>query len=243
MNKKYLSLILIIILLFNLFPTLTYADNTKSPYYGKFPFVFEYEDKPTFRCDAFYENYPELVPRYKNIYETLTSYLPDEILKTLKDDGLIINVVFNCKWYVDEKLPMDYQLYGMYTGKEIYLTGMQVELMVRSALIHEMIHAYDAHFKWKLSRNSEFKEIYNKEHLNSWLTAEDDSSELFAETAYYYIKYLNNPSDIEIKDYLLNNIPKTTEYVKNKLNLQSLNIIDILKTNIFKNVLKTIYFY
>lgn len=231
-NKIIKNIILSILILLFILPTILYAED--EPYFNVFNQVYEYDNGPTLKIEAYFDDKPVLSNMLKNEYESLISTIPLKYKLQLKENKVTIHLVEHIGKYFSYRHPDD-TISGCFNSSNmnIYITiGYDEEYdtyeyaayRVGYCLYHEIGHALD-HIYDNKSNLQEFKVAFNEENINNNLSFCKNSSEIFAEIFQNYmfdyadILHIYNSSG---KYFNTKKFPKCYKFVINILNLEDI---------------------
>lgn len=224
--KKYIAILLILIFTFPI--VIVYASNNS--YYNKFNQIYEYENYPTLKIEAYFDDKLELSEVLKNTYEDLISKIPENIVNQLKD-------AITCIYFVEDAIPYFGNNAVMLAGffnpryKTIYINiGYSEEYddsydytayKVECVLYHEIGHALDYNLG-NISCKSEFKTTFEEENNNNYRGKADSSVETFADIFDYYMWDYTTEINGYSKYMNMKVFPKCTALVIQYLNLKDI---------------------
>lgn len=234
--KKIWSFILCgVICAISLFQTFASAD-TNNPddteedrhsYHNIFNQVFIFDDMPTLKIEAYYDDYEDLSDAIKKEYVQLMEVIPIDIRQVLKQDNIVVMATRSCREYWPVSNPPSI-LQGFYVAdtSSIYITLGDDEYITNAldrVLYHEIGHAVD-YLYGNLSNTREFKTAHSKDYeANKILNS--DRSEAFADTFLNYMLGRYNLKDgginYQARATALQEYPHSLEYMMNRLNLET----------------------
>lgn len=251
-NQKLIKYILcvlsLIIIIFNIH--ITYAISTNE-YFNKFNQIYTYDDIPTLKIEAFFDDKLELSEMIKSEYEFLMKPIPDYLKLKLKENNIEVYIVKSSAYYYSkrtDKAPNGFfnssnnQIFISLSYDEEYDTYEFAAYRVGYCLYHEIGHALD-HIYGNQSNSKEFKEAFDEENKNNYQSFGHNSSEIFADIFQCYIfdfadisKMYNSYN----KNFNTNIFPKCYIYTINILSLENIYDKQFIISKI-KDLIKNIF--
>ena len=231
--KKTISLMLCI-LMFAAFigPSVLAEPIDDSKYHGKFNQIYVYDDMPTLKIEAYFDNYPELSNMMHHEYERLVNAIPEELRTRLKQCGVVVHLVNDVNSYYPSKRfpvngfynPSNNQIYlGSYYDPE-YDSYDYVLTKFGNSIYHEFGHALDYAYG-KKSYSKEFKKLYTEE-IDNYFLGPDNPTELFADLFHLYMWDVVDCRAFSRISYskliLTKKCIKSYEYIREALNLDDI---------------------
>ena len=197
----------------------------REDYVKKFNQVYKYDNIPTLKIEAYFDDLTELSELLKKSYEDQMNKLPVELTLKLKNRGVVVHYVqdiheYYSKMYVNGFFnPNNNQIYISCWYDEKYDIYVYIITKVEGTLYHEIGHAVDWAYG-HLSDSKEFKDIFKEEKKYTSTINEQSSSEYFADSFALFALTIDDYSTINSARHTFKKCPKTKEFLQNKLNLE-----------------------
>lgn len=185
--RKTLSVLLFLLILIAAVIPAAYANEDDSSkdkwtYHNIFNAVYTYDNLPTLKIEAYFDDNQELIDAIKGRYEFLMSNFPLELAQKLKERNVIVIIVPDCKDYFSGKAPDFTSGFYYPTNKRIFISagdGNHALASLDGVLYHELGHAVD-HAFGQASNTREFRNYYEDEAKNLWTGKPSSPGEMFA---------------------------------------------------------------
>lgn len=250
--KKAVSIILCLLMLSVIIWPSAFAEplNDSRKYHGVFNQVYVYDDMPTLKIEAFYDDGLELSRSMKKDYEKCMSYIPREQTLKLKQRNVVVHLVDNVNLYYPHNTAIF--LTGFYdpNTQKIFIDTHYTEVLdkgyamrtfaeIETTLYHELGHALDWAYG-KKSDSKEFKEFF-KEEREWYPFGGTKPSEFFANLFRLYVVAVqrNGKSTRFPHEILVEHCPKSSAFLMKTLNLENpytmkWKIEKVLNKNVFE---------
>ena len=194
MKRKFPIIISLILILLLISPSVYSDTKDRSKYFNIFNQAYEYDNMPTLKIEAYFDDIPELSEKIKAEYESLMAPVPNDIKAQLKESGVIVYIVKSTSGYYSKLSdtapngffnPSNLQIFINTSYDEEFDTYDFAAYRIGISLYHELGHAVDQ-LNGNCSDSPEFQSVFNEEKKGS-LFFRNSSSEMFADIFYNYL--------------------------------------------------------
>lgn len=235
MKRKIAIISLFVLVLLMLFSIANADTKDRSEYFNIFNQTYEYNDMPTLKIEAFFDDIPELSKMIKEEYESLMAAVPQKFKTQLKESGVVVYVVKSTSKYFSKLSdtapngfynPSNRQIFINTAYDEEYDRYDHAACRIEISLYHEIGHAVDD-LNGIYSKDKEFRGIL-KEEAEINIMINNNPSEMFAEIFqnYMYDMCSITKGYIPLKSYSahinVDKCPRCTAYIINALELDDI---------------------
>ena len=191
----------------------------KNASYNKFT-TFEYGDAPTVKIEDYFKDFPEIFDFIKEYHEDLINTIPNDIRMRLKENGVVIHYVEDCRDYYGSNPPKFLFGFFVINNKKIFVSVQSDDIQsamtsMNITAYHEIGHAVATIYGY-IDETKEFRAAYKKDiNEHTQLVPVENSSECFAEVFKLYMFAMRD--DIGSKISLQKEYPETSGYMREKL--------------------------
>lgn len=201
----------------------------KPQYYNKFNQIFIYDDCPTLKIEAYFDNLPELSEVLRRGYEDYMFSMPENVRMMLKNMNVVVIFVKDITIYPGCSYGM---LAGLYNPRyniayinigydEDYDSYDYALYKATCSLFHELGHAIDYNLG-NVSCKNEFKEIFIDENETNYRGLADSSVEMFADIFDYYMWDYKDGANGYSKYINTKAFPRCARYIMDLLGLSDI---------------------